>query len=273
MIIIEDADRLTERAADALLKALEEPAPRTVWILCAPSLEDVIITIRSRSRHVRLRTPPVEAVAELLVRRDGIDPAMAHVRRPRRPEPRRPGPAAGPRRGRPHPAARRHRPGRAASAGSATPSTRRPTWRRSPTEESGGVLDRARRRRAGPAARDARRRPARPHPAAAHPLAGGRPGEGAEDAGDPVRPRRRRPVAGRPALGLPRRARRCTPAPRSPWSTRTWPTTSSGWPTMLGPEQLLQRDGRHRHGPRADRRQRRRRCWPSRRWRLAALPR
>jgi len=77
VIVIEDADRLHERAADALLKALEEPVARTVWILCAPSLEDVIITIRSRSRHVRLRTPPVEAVAALLVRRDGIDPAMA----------------------------------------------------------------------------------------------------------------------------------------------------------------------------------------------------
>ena len=77
VIIIEDADRLSERAADALLKALEELVPGTVWILCAPSLEDVIITIRSRSRHVRLRTPPVEAVAALLVRRDGIDPSMA----------------------------------------------------------------------------------------------------------------------------------------------------------------------------------------------------
>jgi len=77
VIIIEDADRLHERAADALLKGLEEPVARTVWILCAPSLEDVIITIRSRSRHVRLRTPPVEAVAALLVRRDGIDPGMA----------------------------------------------------------------------------------------------------------------------------------------------------------------------------------------------------
>ncbi len=77
VIVVEDADRLTERAADALLKALEEPVPRTVWVLCAPSLEDVIITIRSRSRHVRLRTPSVEAVAELLTRRDGVDHAMA----------------------------------------------------------------------------------------------------------------------------------------------------------------------------------------------------
>jgi DNA polymerase-3 subunit delta' len=77
VIVVEDADRLTERAADALLKALEEPAPRTVWMLCAPSVEDVIITIRSRCRHVRLRTPAVEAVADLLTRRDGVDPAMA----------------------------------------------------------------------------------------------------------------------------------------------------------------------------------------------------
>jgi len=80
IIIVEDADRLTaytEAPANALLKALEEPTPRTVWILCAPSLEDVIITIRSRSRHVRLRTPSVEAVADLLTRRDGVDHAMA----------------------------------------------------------------------------------------------------------------------------------------------------------------------------------------------------
>lgn len=77
VLVVEDADRLTERAADALLKSLEEPAARTVWMLCAPSVEDVIITIRSRSRQVRLRTPSVEAVAELLERRDGIDRPMA----------------------------------------------------------------------------------------------------------------------------------------------------------------------------------------------------
>ncbi|MEP7036416.1 MAG: DNA polymerase III subunit delta' [Dermatophilaceae bacterium] len=77
VIVLEDADRLGEKAADALLKAIEEPTERTVWILCAPSQEDVIITIRSRSRHLRLCTPSVAAVAALLVRRDGIDPAMA----------------------------------------------------------------------------------------------------------------------------------------------------------------------------------------------------
>ncbi|WFB11652.1 DNA polymerase III subunit delta' [Streptomyces sp. LX-29] len=77
VIVLEDADRLTEGAANVLLKAVEEPAPRTVWLLCAPSLEDVLPTIRSRCRHLVLRTPPVDAVADVLVRRDGIAPELA----------------------------------------------------------------------------------------------------------------------------------------------------------------------------------------------------
>lgn len=77
VIVVEDADRVTDRGADALLKAIEEPAPRTVWILCAPNPDEVIITIRSRSRQLALSTPTDEAVAELLVRRDGVDSAMA----------------------------------------------------------------------------------------------------------------------------------------------------------------------------------------------------
>lgn len=77
VIVVEDADRLTEDAADALLKSIEEPAPRTVWVLCAPSLEDVLPTVRSRCRHLVLRSPSTEAITDLLVRRDGVDPAMA----------------------------------------------------------------------------------------------------------------------------------------------------------------------------------------------------
>ncbi|OKK18609.1 DNA polymerase III subunit delta' [Streptomyces sp. CB00455] len=77
VIVLEDADRLTEGAGNVILKAVEEPAPRTVWLLCAPSLEDVLPTIRSRCRHLTLRTPPVAAVADVLVRRDGIEPALA----------------------------------------------------------------------------------------------------------------------------------------------------------------------------------------------------
>ncbi|WP_327284617.1 MULTISPECIES: DNA polymerase III subunit delta' [unclassified Streptomyces] len=77
VIVLEDADRLTEGAGNVLLKAVEEPAPRTVWLLCAPSLEDVLPTIRSRCRHLTLRTPSVTAVADVLVRRDGIEPTVA----------------------------------------------------------------------------------------------------------------------------------------------------------------------------------------------------
>ncbi|MFE9556197.1 DNA polymerase III subunit delta' [Streptomyces sp. NPDC006703] len=79
VIIVEDADRFTEQAANAVLKAVEEPAPRTVWLLCAPSLEDVLPTIKSRCRHLTLRTPPVEAVADVLIRRDGIEPEAAYA--------------------------------------------------------------------------------------------------------------------------------------------------------------------------------------------------
>ena len=77
VMVIEDADRMTERTSNVLLKALEEPPPRTVWILCAPSEADLIPTVRSRVRSVRLRVPPVADVAELISRRDGVDLALA----------------------------------------------------------------------------------------------------------------------------------------------------------------------------------------------------
>ena len=77
VMIIEDADRMAERTSNVLLKALEEPPPRTVWILCAPSEADLIPTIRSRVRSVRLRVPAIDDVADLLVRRDGVAPELA----------------------------------------------------------------------------------------------------------------------------------------------------------------------------------------------------
>jgi DNA polymerase-3 subunit delta' len=77
VVVMEDADRLTESAANALLKAIEEPGARTVWLLCAPTLFDVLPTIRSRARHLQLRTPSPAEVAEVLIARDGISPGMA----------------------------------------------------------------------------------------------------------------------------------------------------------------------------------------------------
>ncbi|MFI5509803.1 DNA polymerase III subunit delta' [Mycobacterium sp. NPDC051804] len=74
VVLIEDADRLTEGAANALLKVVEEPPPSTVFLLCAPSVdpEDIAITLRSRCRHVALVTPPVDAIAQVLVETDGL---------------------------------------------------------------------------------------------------------------------------------------------------------------------------------------------------------
>lgn len=77
VVVMEDADRLTESAANALLKAIEEPGNRTVWLLCAPTLHDVLPTIRSRCRHLQLVTPSNRAVAQVLQNRDGISPQMA----------------------------------------------------------------------------------------------------------------------------------------------------------------------------------------------------
>ena len=76
VVLFEDADRATEQAANALLKAIEEPAPRTVWLLCAPSPDDLPVTIRSRCRLVTLRTPRTAAVADVL-ERAGVGPELA----------------------------------------------------------------------------------------------------------------------------------------------------------------------------------------------------
>ena len=95
VLLVEDADRLTEQAGNALLKAIEEPPPRTVFLLCTPSThpDDVSVTIRSRCRVVTLRQPSADAVASVLVSRDGADPeaaawaaaaAQGHVGRARR---------------------------------------------------------------------------------------------------------------------------------------------------------------------------------------------
>jgi DNA polymerase-3 subunit delta' len=77
VMIVEDADRLTDQAANALLKAIEEPTERTVWMLCAPTVEDLLPTIRSRCRLVTLTTPSAEDVAGFLVRSEGIEPTLA----------------------------------------------------------------------------------------------------------------------------------------------------------------------------------------------------
>ncbi|TDB89971.1 DNA polymerase III subunit delta' [Actinomadura sp. KC216] len=93
IVLFEDAHRATETATNVLLKAIEEPPPRTIWLLCTPSPEDLLVTIKSRCRVVTLRTPPVAAVADVLFQRDGVDRdtadlaarvAQGHIGRARR---------------------------------------------------------------------------------------------------------------------------------------------------------------------------------------------
>jgi DNA polymerase III subunit delta' len=80
IVLIEDADRLTEGAANALLKVVEEPPPSTVFLLCAPSVdpEDIAVTLRSRCRHVALVTPSTEEIARVLVDSDGLAADVAN---------------------------------------------------------------------------------------------------------------------------------------------------------------------------------------------------
>ena len=77
VIVVEAADRFNDPSGNAVLKAVEEPAPRTVWLLCAPTVEDVLPTIRSRCRLVTLTTPTAPEVADFLTRRHGVDAALA----------------------------------------------------------------------------------------------------------------------------------------------------------------------------------------------------
>jgi len=77
VVVIEDADRMSERTSNVLLKALEEPQDKTIWMLCAPSAADLLPTIRSRTRNISLRLPSNQEVAQLLVQRDGVAEELA----------------------------------------------------------------------------------------------------------------------------------------------------------------------------------------------------
>ena len=260
VVLVEDADRLTEAASNALLKAVEEPPQRTVFLLCAPSThpDDVAITIRSRCR----RRPAAHAVAGRGRRRAGATrrhrPGAGRMGGAGVAGPRRPGPAAGPgRRGARPPDGRAVRAGVADHA--SAPASRPPTsWSPRPSR-------RRRRCRPSSTARRPRRSSRRSAPAA------------------PARARRRPPAA------PPARSRSWSagsgpgPPGRSGtrWTARwsTWPrsTATCCWPSAgadvraahpdvaadvrvlaarLTPEGALRRTGRRARLPRGDRAQR-----------------
>ena len=81
IVIIEDADRLSDAAADAILKTVEEPPEHTVIIMCAPSIdpEDFSPTLRSRCRHLYVPYPSVGHIVDLLVAETGATPEDARL--------------------------------------------------------------------------------------------------------------------------------------------------------------------------------------------------
>jgi DNA polymerase-3 subunit delta' len=79
VVVIEDCDRMTEAAANALLKALEEPGSQTIWLLCAPTLQDVLPTIRSRCRHLNLKTPSAKEISNFLQVSLGVTEEEAEI--------------------------------------------------------------------------------------------------------------------------------------------------------------------------------------------------
>ena len=78
-MVVEDADRMVERTSNVLLKSIEEPPPRTVWLLCAPSLEDLIVTVRSRCRHLYVPSPSMEEIVRILTTEEGASEADARL--------------------------------------------------------------------------------------------------------------------------------------------------------------------------------------------------
>ena len=242
-----DADRLTERAANALLKAVEEPSEQTVFLLCAPSdhPDDVPITIRSRCRVVSLHSPAGvrDRGGARPPRRDRPAPPPTwaasvcggHIGRARHLATRRRGP--GPPRARPRRAARAARPGRRASP----PPT---SWIKAAKAEAADLSDEPRRRRArGAGRRDGggRGRQGRRGRRPARAGGGEEPGAPAALARHPHPARRARPGADRPRRLLPRRPRRRQRRPRAARPARTAPRTSTAPPRQWTPESVLRR--------------------------------
>jgi len=68
VVIVDTADDLNRNSANALLKALEEPPPRTAIFILSSSPGRLLATIRSRCRRLVIRPYPDDAVAAFLER-------------------------------------------------------------------------------------------------------------------------------------------------------------------------------------------------------------
>jgi DNA polymerase-3 subunit delta' len=77
VFLLDEADRLTDAAANALLKVLEEPPPDVVFVLVARSVEALLATIPSRARMLGFATLPPGTVTDALTADLGVSPEQA----------------------------------------------------------------------------------------------------------------------------------------------------------------------------------------------------
>jgi DNA polymerase III subunit gamma/tau len=75
VILLDEAHMLTDEASNALLKTLEEPPDKVVFIMATTQPEDLADTIRSRSQHFHFRALSFAEISEALeavAKKEGI---------------------------------------------------------------------------------------------------------------------------------------------------------------------------------------------------------
>ncbi len=79
VVIITDAQAMNPAAGNALLKALEEPPDRTIFLLVASHVSDLLPTIVSRCQHIRFKPIAKENLESILVHRHKMAPSDASI--------------------------------------------------------------------------------------------------------------------------------------------------------------------------------------------------
>lgn len=79
VVVISDAQTMNVEAANALLKALEEPPPETFFFLTAAQRADLLPTVVSRCQHIRFNPVAAEKIADYLIHHHGCAPDAART--------------------------------------------------------------------------------------------------------------------------------------------------------------------------------------------------
>ena len=78
IVILWMAEKMRVDTANKLLKILEEPPEKTVFLLIAEDQEELLATIKSRTALVKVPAIEINKIQEALVERPGCDPQQAH---------------------------------------------------------------------------------------------------------------------------------------------------------------------------------------------------